>query len=224
LFERLRATGFTGAPRFLGIDEEGREILDFFEGEVGNYPLSEQVRSESALVSAAKLLRSYHDATAASIPAHSGGWQLSPIDPVEVICHGDYAPYNCVFVDGVAIAIIDFDFARPGPRSWDLAYALYRFGPLTEPANTDGFGTSELQAARARTFLDAYGCSREDRSKVVDSLHARLRFLVAFMEDAAAAGDENFARHIAEGHADLYIRDLDYLARNNAVWQKLIVD
>jgi len=47
--------------------------------------------------------------------------------PAEVICHGDVAPYNCVFRDGRPVAFIDFDTAHPGVRIWDLAYAAYRF-------------------------------------------------------------------------------------------------
>ncbi|MFJ9374801.1 phosphotransferase [Streptomyces sp. NPDC101455] len=43
--------------------------------------------------------------------------------PVEVICHGDFAPDNCVFTGEGAVGIVDFDAARPGPgpRAWDLA-------------------------------------------------------------------------------------------------------
>ena len=29
--------------------------------------------------------------------------------PVEVMCHGDFAPYNITFVDGCVHGIIDFD-------------------------------------------------------------------------------------------------------------------
>ena len=35
-FERV---GFDGAPRFLGIDEDGREILSFVQGEPGHAPV-----------------------------------------------------------------------------------------------------------------------------------------------------------------------------------------
>ncbi|AUX19636.1 uncharacterized protein SOCEGT47_000880 [Sorangium cellulosum] len=95
LLEHLRAAGFAGAPRFLGTDGV-REILDYIEGEVGNYPLPEQARGERALASAARLMRSYHDATVALADQRPDGWQLPPIEPVEVVCHGDFAPYNCV--------------------------------------------------------------------------------------------------------------------------------
>ncbi|MGK4008070.1 aminoglycoside phosphotransferase family protein [Sorangium sp. So ce1036] len=223
LLEHLRAAGFAGAPRILGTDG-GREILDYIEGEVGNYPLPEQARGERALASAARLLRSYHDATVALADQRPDGWQLPAIEPVEVVCHGDFAPYNCVFAGGQAIAMIDFDAARLGPRAWDLAYALYRFSPLTDPTNPDGFVTSpRAQAERARRFLDAYGCSREERAGVVGTLDARLRALVTFLREAAVAGDRSFQRHIAEGHVDLYLRDLDHMARNTPTWQQVIV-
>jgi len=36
-----------------------------------------------------------------------------------------------VFRKGMPVALIDFDTAHPGPRIWDVAYAAYRFVPLT---------------------------------------------------------------------------------------------
>lgn len=146
------------------------------------------------------------------------------MEPVEVICHGDFAPYNCIFQDGYTVGVIDFDGARPGPRRWDLAYALYRFAPLTDPANGDGFGDSAEQARRARLFLDAYGCTRQQRHEAMQSIGPRLMSLVAFLRDAAASGDPNYARHIEEGHADLYLRDIDYVDKQSAPWSALVVE
>lgn len=53
--------GFIYAPKFLGIDEKGREILSFIEGEAGNSPLKEYMWSNDVLKEIAKLLRLYHD-------------------------------------------------------------------------------------------------------------------------------------------------------------------
>lgn len=224
LLHHLREVGFEGAPRALGTDDRGREVLDYVEGEVGGYPLSAQVRSARALTSAGRLLRTYHDATVTFVPHHVDGWQLAALEPVEVLCHGDFAPYNCVFRDGEAVALIDFDGARPGPRAWDLAYALYRFAPLTGPENGDGFGTTAEQARRARSFLDSYGAGREQRASAVAALAPRLRSLVDFMQEAADAGDASFARHIAEGHADLYRADIAYIDSRASVWQRDVVE
>jgi Ser/Thr protein kinase RdoA (MazF antagonist) len=140
-----------------------------------------------------------------------------------VICHGDFAPYNCVFTGEKAVGLIDFDAARPGPRAWDLAYALYRYAPLTHPDNHDGWGTTEQQAYRARDFLDAYGCTRQERQSVMDMAAPRLQSLADFLRDEAAAGDENFQRHIEEGHLALYVRDIDYIRDQAEVWTRLVV-
>jgi hypothetical protein len=224
LLRHLREADFDRAPRAWGIDDQGREILDFIPGEVGNYPLSVQVRSERALVSAARLLREYHDATTPFVNGHLDGWQFCPLEPVEVVCHSDFATYNCVFVDEQAVAVIDFDTARPGPRTWDLAYALYRFAPLTHPNNGDGFGGASDQARRARQFLDAYGATREQRAATVDMLGPRLQALVDFMRGAADDGEKNFAQHIADGHSALYVKDITYIADNRDVWFDAVVD
>lgn len=216
--------GVEGVPQWHGIDEQGREILDYLPGEVGNYPLSPAVRSETALVSAAQLLRSLHDATSPVPQGLASGWALAPVEPVEVLCHGDFAPYNCVFREGRAVGVIDFDAARLGPRHWDLAYALYRFAPLTDPANEYGFGEVAEQVRRARMFLDAYGCSAAQRRAAVETVVPRLQWLVSFMRDAAAQGDENFTRHIEEGHADLYLHDIEHVERHHSMWHQRVVD
>lgn len=221
LVRHLRASGVDGVPAWHGIDERGRDIFDFLPGEVGNYPLSSHVRGDRALVTAARLLRRVHEA---SVPLISERlpWQQPPVEPVEVVCHGDFAPYNCVFSNGEAVGLIDFDNARPGPRSWDLAYALYRFAPLTDPANRDGFGDDADHARRARLFLDSYGCTSEQRRSALEMVAPRLSALVTFMRGAAAAGDPDFARHIEEGHADLYVHDIKYVESRDRNWSALI--
>lgn len=222
LLEHLAAAGVAGVPRFLGIDEQGREILDHLDGEVGHHPLGAQVRSDTALVSAARLLRRLHDATATLPGALDDNWWLPVVEPVEVVCHGDFAPYNCVFAGGETVGIFDFDAAHPGPRRWDIAYALYRFAPLTV-SDEEGFGDLGEQARRARLFLDAYGCTQPERAAAMAAVAPRLQALVDFMRAAAGAGDATFARHIAEGHADGYLADIGYVAQHAQVWTESVV-
>ena len=62
LLKHLENKGFSYAPKFLGIDDKGREILSFIEGEAGNYPLKEYMWSNDVLKEIAKMLRLYHDA------------------------------------------------------------------------------------------------------------------------------------------------------------------
>ena len=60
LLQHLENKGFHYAPKFLGVDEKDREILSFIEGEAGNYPLKEYMRSNNVLKEIAKMLRLYH--------------------------------------------------------------------------------------------------------------------------------------------------------------------
>ena len=81
------------------------------------------------MVSAAKLLRTYHDATESFITPETFklSWMLPVKEPAEVIVHGDFAPYNVALKGNRAVGIIDFDTAHPAPRLWDIAYAVYRW-------------------------------------------------------------------------------------------------
>jgi hypothetical protein len=224
LLHRLRAAGVNGVPAWHGVDEKNRDIFDYLPGEAGIYPPSEHVRSDTALVSAARLLRSVHDASVPLVDEPDLPWQSPPVEPVEVVCHGDFGTYNCVFEAGEAVGVIDFDGAHLGPRWWDLAHGLYRFAPLSDPANGDGLGGYVEQARRARLFLDAYGCTRQQRRDAVDAVGPRMTHAIAFMRDAAAGGDPNFARYIADGHADTYLRDIRYVEERADLWTALVVD
>ncbi|WP_327104628.1 phosphotransferase [Nonomuraea glycinis] len=219
LLGHLAARGFTGAPRAHGVDERGREILDFVPGVVGHYPAPGYVWHDTALRGLATLLRGYHDATAGFLPADGATWYFPAREPAEVICHGDVAPYNCVFRDGLPVAFIDFDTAHPAPRLWDVAYAAYRFVPLSSAVGggeLDGNGEAALpvaeQARRLRLLCDAYGLAVHDRRVLPEAVVERLHALVAFMRERAAAGSAAFAGHLADGHHELYLRDARHVA------------
>lgn len=213
LLNHVRAEGFFGVPEPLGFDEDGNEVLTFLDGEVSNYPLSANASTLGVLTSAAKLLRSYHDATVSFLDhiEDTYSWMLPPRDPVEVVCHGDYAPYNVVLHDDEAVAIIDFDTAHPSPRIWDTAYAIYRWAPLHHPDNPDGFGSFEDKMQRARLFLDNYGLSVEQRRQLIVVTIERIQALVNFMFAEAGTGNEAFQENIADGHHLAYLADIEYL-------------
>ncbi|RSN06671.1 aminoglycoside phosphotransferase [Nonomuraea sp. WAC 01424] len=211
----LAARGFTGAPVGHGIDDRGREVLDFVPGEVPGDPPPSYVRTDETLGAVARLLRAYHDATEDFPLEAATTWYFPPRDPAEVICHGDVAPYNCVFRDGRPVALIDFDTAHPGPRLWDVACAAYRFVPLSDPRHEGADPVGE-QARRLRLFADAYGLAAHDRPALPATAADRLEHLVRHMHERAAAGDRAFAGHIARGDDVLYGVDREHVLRHRA--------
>ncbi|MEU5397756.1 phosphotransferase [Streptomyces sp. NPDC005963] len=223
LLDHLWAAGFTGAPRAHGYDADGREVLDFIPGGVADHPLSDRVRSDATLHAVAVMLREYHDATVSFTPAADASWYFPVREPAEVICHGDVAPYNCVFLDGRPVAFIDFDTAHPGPRIWDLAHAAYRFVPLTDPANGDLTLPVEEQARRLGLFADAYRLDDGGRVALTDAVQERLAHLVRHMHTQADAGSTAFAGHIAAGHDSLYRTDAAHIARHATTFTAVLV-
>lgn len=127
----------------LGLDEQGREVLTYLEGEVPVYPTAPELWSEEVLGEVAGLLRRLHDATV-GLDLPDSGWREGAAAPGggEVVCHNDVAHYNTVFRDGRPVAFIDWDFAAPGPRAWDVAFAAYRFVPLSPDQGAVSSGRS----------------------------------------------------------------------------------
>lgn len=191
LLRHVRERGFSGAPEPFGFDGQGREVLSFLEGTVPDYPLPPAAAGTAALTGAARLLRALHDATV-DFPFGGGGWQFPERAPVEVVCHGDFAPYNCVLRGSEVVGVIDFDTAHPGSRVWDVAYAAYRWVTLTRPDHVEALGSTAEQLVRVRLFCDAYGLDREGRGRLADVAVERLVALVEHMRAQAAAGNAAF--------------------------------
>ena len=217
LLSLLHAKGVAGVPRPMGMDDQGREVLSFLHGEVGASPLAAAQRSERVLRQAATLLKAIHAASTEVAAQWTTGWRLPARLPAEVICHGDFAPYNCVFIGGDLAGAIDFDFAHPGPRLWDLAYAVYRFAPLADPVACEGFGTPAEQARRVRIFCDAYGLT--DRTTLMPMVTARVQAMVDFLVDGLALRDARRMAAVEAGHLQLYQRDLVYLEQHRAEFE-----
>ncbi|HEY2516207.1 MAG TPA: phosphotransferase [Polyangiaceae bacterium] len=146
LLALLAERGFEAAPRYLGADEQGREVFTFLRGEVP--PDLDSTFTDETLAHAARLIRRYHDATAGSALAAGR----------EVVCHGDLSPCNTVFQSGVPVALIDFDAAAPGDRLDDLGYALFLWLAL----ESEGLPVQE-QARRIDVFCAAYGVKASAR-------------------------------------------------------------
>jgi aminoglycoside phosphotransferase (APT) family kinase protein len=157
LLRHFAQQGWAGAPRLLGLDDEGREVLTFLDGHVAWRSPTDRVDSVESLVRVARLVRRFHDLTAGTPLA---GDQ-------EVVCHNDLAPKNTVYRDGggglVPVAFLDWDLAAPGARVHDVAHMCWQYLDL-------GPGVDDVATAahRMRVMCDAYG--PVDRGRVVDTV------------------------------------------------------
>ena len=186
LLAHVRAHGVAWVPRVHGFDEQGREVLEYIEGEVAHGDPA-WIRSEAVLTDVVRALRQWHDATATFKVRTDDSWFVPGREPREVICHNDFAPYNHVFRDGRFVGAIDYDICYPAPRLWDLAYTAYRYVPLTPPRDddvADGAGADRSpfdrasMRARLAAFLDAYAgddlALRYSQRAVVETVAPRL--------------------------------------------------
>ncbi len=222
----LEDQGFDGAPRFLGIDEQEREILSYLPGEVGVYPLPPFMWSDTALVQASRLLRRLHDVSLGFDPPDAR-WQMVYPDSSwhEVICHNDIAQYNTVFVNGEPRAFIDFDTAGPGPRIWDVAYAAYTYVPLASFTPLADGTTVPYEATihatdrrrRLRLLCESYGLDRA--GDIIETVERRLQAMCTTLIDRAAAGDTASQRMIEEGHLAYYRGEVAFVQQQGSAWE-----
>lgn len=186
LLDHLERVGFDGAPRFLGIDGEGRTVLTYVEGEVGAPPYPSWVAGAELLTSVADLLRRFHEATRTFVPPAGSVWDttLAPDDPGPdvLIGHNDVSVENTVCRDGRAVALIDFDFAAPTDPLWDVAIALRHWVPVRADAHLDEARGDVDRVARYRAACDVYGLDADARRRVgalglafLDRAHAQMK-------------------------------------------------
>jgi hypothetical protein len=177
LLRHLQGCGLATAPAFRGADAQGREILSCIDGDGGIAPIRREVASDEALVRAAEMIRELHDASATFAWPNDHDWQKLLRDPTgsrEVVCHNDLSTYNLIYREGLPVGVVDWDFAAPGSRLWDLAYAAWWLVPLHHPAYMRTVGWPDIdQPRRLRLLCDAYGL--DDRSALLDTIHLRQR-------------------------------------------------
>ena len=220
LLRFLEREGFD-APRVVGIDEKGREVLRFIDGEAepgSPVPLPDAVFREDHMVEAARHLRRYHDVIARFAPPPDARWRLVSPKPHEIICHNDWSPWNALFRNGRYALTLDWDLAGPGPRLWDFANAAYCWVPLF--AGASAVRGIEDRARRLRIFCEAYDLG--DRTALIEVMRTRVIYLKAFMEDEASRGDAGFVRLVERGTPARMSEDVDYLDEHRGVLERAL--
>ncbi|MGI5197615.1 phosphotransferase enzyme family protein [Streptomyces sp. CA-288835] len=205
LLRHLEKVGFAYAPQPLGIDGEGREVLTYIEGDSGSMGWAKVVDDQD-LGNFARLLREYHDACEGFSPPPGANWSTDAggrdagSSDDEVVCHGDFGPWNVVWRGNQPVGIIDWDFARPAPRLRDVAYALEYVAPFRDDAECLRwlhYPAPPDRRLRLEHFCSAYGL--DSTAGIVDAVIARQQDNADLVRRLAEQGHEPQATWAADG-------------------------
>jgi aminoglycoside phosphotransferase (APT) family kinase protein len=187
----VRAAGFDGVPQPVHIEGDGRERLEFLEGDVPVAPYPDWSRTDTALASVVRLLRRLHDA-ARAFDASGWSWDDRLADPAggTLVVHNDLEPSNVVFRDGQAVAFLDFELAAPGRAVYDLAQLARLWVPIDDEVDRERMGWGPAhRPARLRLVADAYGLDADGRTELLAAVDVALDRIDAAVRRGFAAGD-----------------------------------
>jgi hypothetical protein len=195
LLRHLEAAGFEGAPRVAG--EAAYTYVPGSSPHPGAWP-------DEAVAGVGVLLRGLHDAAAGFTPPPDAVWQATMLrdlpgsDPVYGHC--DTGPWNIVGSGGRPEAFIDWEFAGPVDRLWELAETVWLNAQLHDDdvAERHGLPDAAARMRQARAIVDGYGLAAGRRADLVDriqdvAIHAARAEAVAYAvtpESTAAVSDD----------------------------------
>ena len=218
LLAHLQTVGFSAAPRVLGIDEQGREILTFIDGTPALRPWPSSLRQDSGLFAFAQLLADYHTAAASFAPPSGAIWRFAsrPPKPGEIIRHGDYGPWNTIWREDKPVGLIDWDFAEPGPPLLDLALAAWYAVPLLGERGWQQAGFERPPAIRRRIEVLCEGYGASSVFEVLDAVEAVQRIDRVRMLTLGPQGVEPYAKFLATGERENLDEQMAWLAKQRA--------
>ncbi len=161
VLDHLGQSGFSYAPRALGVDDQGREMITFLHGAPMQRPWRAAMFDSDGPAQAAAMLRALHEATVELELPPETEWRTGPAAkvPGQVIRHGDLGPWNTLWEGDTLTGLIDWDFAEPGEPLTDLAQMALYFVPLRgeDHWRACGFPDRPDFAGRLEALVAAYG-------------------------------------------------------------------
>ena len=230
LLTHLAAVGFDGAPRVVGVEADGRERLVFIPGDVAVPPFPAWSQTDAVLASTAALLRRYHDAVAGFVSPPGVTWSPELADPMPgadpILCHNDLCPENVVVRDGIAVVLLDFEFAAPGRRVWDVAAMARMCVPIDTDEDAARTGRAGLDPfTRLRVVADAYGLAPDERPDLVEALVMQADHGGAFVRRRVEAGEPAFVAMWEQmGGQERYDRRARWLRANRGRFTDALVE
>jgi hypothetical protein len=178
-----------GVPRFHGIDEHGREVLDYMPGRIVD--VDREVLTDPQLSAVGAWARGLHEATNGF--ADPGPWRFEGPADADLIGHNDIAPYNICFAGDSLVGVFDWDLAGPTTALLELGFIAWNCVPLYRCPEVED--PDSWAAARLRLLASAY--IGVDASDVLAATLVRIEHAITGMQAAAAAGDIGMQRLMA---------------------------
>jgi hypothetical protein len=204
----VRDAGFEGVPMPVDVDDR-HERLELIDGEVPAPPYPAWSQSDAALASVAELLRRFHDAGRGFDP-RGLRWSDALADPTggALVCHNDVELSNVVFRDGIAVALIDFEFAAPGRAVYDLGQLARLCVPIDDEHDQVRLGWLPAdRPPRLRLVADAYGLDQDGRAGLLAAMDDALDRIEAAVRRSVDNGSpQAIARLAATGGIEKYDR------------------
>jgi aminoglycoside phosphotransferase (APT) family kinase protein len=178
--------GMPAVPKLHGIDEQGREVLDFMPGRIVD--VDREVLTDGQLVAVAAWTHDLHEATREF--EDPGPWRFPGPVGADIIGHNDIAPYNVCFDGDSLVGVFDWDIAGPTTALLELGFIAWNCVPLYRCPDVED--PDSWSAARLKLLADAYGGI--DAADVLTATITRTEHTITGMLTAASAGDHGMQR------------------------------
>ncbi|MGA8987950.1 phosphotransferase [Aeromicrobium sp.] len=184
LLNFLHDNGLRGMPELHGIDDEGREVLEYVEGR--GVPVDREIVLDTVLAEAVTWLRDFHDLVVDFRPEGARTWRAGTVElgDDQIVCHHDPGAYNWIVQSGHFVAMIDWDMAGPGRPIEDLAFLAWTGIPLYREIPLDDV------MRRLDLLVDTYG--EWGPSTVLAAVVERMTAASDRIEAGQARGDDGF--------------------------------
>jgi hypothetical protein len=201
LLHHLEDAGFAGAPRVVGFDDDGREVLTYIEGDAGSAVFPSALLEEEGLVKLGRFIRAAHDAASTFVPASDAVYRIGPknIRPGEIVCHGDLGFWNTVWRGDEIVGLIDWDFAEPLPPIFDVALAAMPVVPFRNDESAVRIGLAAPVDRRGRLAALCAGYGGITPDDVVQAALESLQLEIERLQSFGEAGREPWASSLADG-------------------------
>ena len=216
LLRHLEHAGFDGAPRVVGFDDRGREVLTYVAGEAGSLHLPPALVHEHGIRALGRFIRGFHDAVAAFVPAQDAVYRIGAraLGSGEIVCHGDLGYQNTIWRGDDIVALIDWDLAEPAPPLRDVALAAMTTVPMhgDEWASRVGFLLPLDRRGRLAAFCAGYGDVTP--AEVVQAAEESLTLEIERLQVFGAEGREPWASCLQGGQLRMFETVAAWIAAN----------